>query len=541
MVVVAPTGIAASNAGGATVHAQFNLPNSVFHPQQTGLLDGITYNKNRKKALLELELLVIDEVSMLRSDMLDAIDYLLKKVRQSAEIFGGVQVLLIGDPFQLPPVIDEKIWSPLSQIYKSPYFFDALVFKQQKPGVINLKKIYRQKDSQFIELLNDVREGILNNTQLSLLNDRCLQPGQDITGYLTLTTHNENAKRINQEMLDNFGGELHTFNAIIEGNFDPGQCLAEVVLEVKTGMPVMLIKNQKESPVKYYNGRIGNVVQVTNDRVTISFEDGDKLELAREIWLDTEYVFDEKSNGFQPITKGSMQQFPLKPAAAITIHKSQGLTFERAVIDLENVFIPGQTYVALSRLISLDGLLLKSALTSKTLKFDDALLSFENRFLNITADDSALHIAQQRYIYSLITGYVDWNDLLQQIFPAQFLGQPVLSECYELIKSLGQIAENFILIIKQAYDNRQLNGLYERIRASAVFFSKKIDDELLPKVQEFISKNRNSIHGKRYLGAATNMVNLLKEKRKTFEKLTHLSSSLHGGLSIFEAITHVSI
>ncbi|MFZ1857309.1 MAG: AAA family ATPase, partial [Chitinophagaceae bacterium] len=380
MAVVAPTGVAAINAGGVTIHSFFQLPLAPFIPETTGagfqnngqdsssssafsnkhsLLSRLRFNSDKKKVLQQLEILVIDEISMVRCDTLDAIDTVLRHIRQRpSERFGGVQLLFIGDMLQLPPVIKEQEWSLLSEYYNGQYFFDSKVLQEDPPVYIEFNKIYRQRDEQFIGLLNQVRNNKLDEDGISLLESR-FEPSfrrskQD--GYIVLTTHNNKASEINARELGSLGGRLFSYDAEVQDEFSDRAYPADEVLHLKIGAQVMFIRNDAaEKGKRFFNGKIGTVSNLEVDKIFVKCDDDTEIEVQREKWENIRYTLNKSTRQLDTDVLGSFTQFPLRLAWAITIHKSQGLTFEKAIIDAGAAFAPGQVYVALSRCTSLEG------------------------------------------------------------------------------------------------------------------------------------------------------------------------------------------
>ncbi len=397
-IIVAPTGIAAINAGGVTIHSQFGVPFGLFIPDSSYKIENTNTKINtpytmvkhlnmrdqKRKLLQELELLIIDEVSMLRADLLDTIDFVLKSIRrQQHKPFGGVQVLFIGDLMQLPPVVKEEEWNVLRNYYSSIYFFDAQVLKNEKPVYIELDKIYRQSDNTFIDLLNNLRNNKVTQANIDLLNSY-YKPNFDVTSALntiTLTTHNNKADTLNRSALQELKGKSYFFNAIIDGEFNEYAYPVEAYLELKQGAQIMFVKNDVSGKQQYFNGKIGVVSSLNDKEIEIDFRDGTKPFLLEYYqWKNIKYELNPVTNEIDETEIGTFTQYPIKLAWAITVHKSQGLTFEKAILDINRAFAPGQVYVALSRLKSLDGLVLTAPIQFNAISQDKTLVEYaENK------------------------------------------------------------------------------------------------------------------------------------------------------------------
>ena len=395
-IIVAPTGIAAINAGGVTIHSQFQLPFGMYVPSNDATNINTNYQvkintpysviksmqmSDRKRAMLrEVELLIIDEVSMLRADLLDGIDMILKYVRrQNNKPFGGVQVLFIGDLMQLPPVVKEEEWNVLRNYYNSIYFFDAQVLRNEKPVYIELDKIYRQSDNTFIDLLNNLRNNKVTHANIDLLNTY-YKPNFDITSALntiTLTTHNNKADTLNKSALLELKGKSYFFYAKVEGEFNEYAYPVESTLELKLGAQIMFIKNDASGKQQFFNGKIGVVTSLNDKEIEIDFKDGNQPFILESYqWNNIKYDLNPITNEIDETNIGSFIQYPIKLAWAITVHKSQGLTFEKAILDINRAFAPGQVYVALSRLKSLDGLVLTSPIQFNAISQDKTLVDY---------------------------------------------------------------------------------------------------------------------------------------------------------------------
>ncbi len=380
MVVAAPTGVAAINAGGVTLHSLFQLPFAPFIPSKDAkteqgvnshsLVSQIHYNKDKLDLLRKLELLIIDETSMVACHTIDAIDTILRSVRRRYnEPFGGIQVLFIGDLHQLPPVVKREEWEFLRNYYSSIFFFDSLVLKEHVPVMVELKEIFRQQDNSFIEILNGIRNNKLTPESFELLNSRLNRnfSADDSQGYITLTTHNYQSDTINKEKLSALAGERHLYHSFVEGNFPTHMYPAEEQLELKEGAQVMFLKNDTEGR-RYFNGKIGTVTELDKDTIKVKCKgEEDEIEVQKYEWKNTNYSLNPETRQIVEEELGSFHQYPLRLAWAITIHKSQGLTFDKLIIDAENAFANGQVYVALSRCTSLQGLVLTSPVNQRFL------------------------------------------------------------------------------------------------------------------------------------------------------------------------------
>ncbi|MCX6304939.1 MAG: HRDC domain-containing protein [Bacteroidetes bacterium] len=390
MVVVAPTGVAAINAGGVTIHSFFQLsfapavpasiqPRNASHPGEERFQR--KFNREKIRLIKCIDLLVIDEISMVRADILDAIDEVLRKYRNHYLPFGGVQLLMIGDLHQLSPVIKETEWSILRNFYESAYFFDSHALKKTNPVTIELKEIFRQSDSHFIGLLNKVRENTIDRQTITELNTRYIpgfNPGE-AEGYITLTTHNANAYDMNQVKLKSISGPSQFFQAEIEDDFPPHDFPTEEQLELRPNAQVMFIKNDLSAEKQYYNGKIGKITRMTDELVFVKCPSDDaEIAVGRVRWENVKYTLDESTKEIKENIVGSFTQVPLKLAWAITIHKSQGLTFDKVIIDANSAFAFGQVYVALSRCRTFTGIVLSTPIAVSGIKTDALVLNYSH-------------------------------------------------------------------------------------------------------------------------------------------------------------------
>jgi hypothetical protein len=429
-VVVAPTGIAALNAGGVTIHSMFQLAPVGYVPDISFTPDGQDYirltsiqsiGKNFKMSgfkqavIRAVELLVIDEVSMLRADLLDAMDFVMRRVKRRNTPFGGAQVLFIGDLLQLPPVVKNEEWHILRNYYQGMFFFHAHVIHQVQPLYIELKHIYRQSDDKFISVLNNLRNNIVKNEDVELLS-QYVKTDLNLAhypGYIYLTTHNHKAEDINTRSLDGLSGKKYRYKAEVEGDFPEKMYPMDETLSLKAGAQVMFTKNDTSQSKQFYNGKMGVVQSLSEDEIYVHFEEENyTIEVQKYEWNNIRYLVNENTKEVEEETIGTFVHYPLKLAWAITVHKSQGLTFDKAIIDIGSVFQPGQAYVALSRLVSLDGLILVEEIKMKGLQNAQDVMVYA---LNEADDDSiakSLDTGTKEYLYHYLKRSFDFNILI---------------------------------------------------------------------------------------------------------------------------------
>lgn len=429
-VIVAPTGIAALNAGGVTIHSFFQLPFGGFIPDfkvsaqftqhvkletKSTLMRNFRMNATRKSIMRSVELLIIDEVSMLRADVLDAIDWTLRNVRKVNKPFGGVQMLFIGDLLQLPPVIKPQEWSFLKDYYHGIYFFNALSIHEAPPLYIELEKVYRQDDEKFLDVLNNLRNNNITKVDVDLLN-QYVQIDFDATqheNYITLTTHNNDADRINKEALSRLKSKSRKYNSEVTGTFPEHLYPIDEVMELKIGAQVMFIKNDISPDKAFFNGKMGNIVGIEDDEVSVRFPNENKtITVEKYEWNNIQYTLDQTTSEVEEKVLGTFVHYPLKLAWAITVHKSQGLTFEKAVIDISKVFVPGQAYVALSRLRSLEGMVLLKPIQLNGLNNDVNVVEYSKTKVSKELLTNQLDDSTFKFLWDELMKTYDWLDLV---------------------------------------------------------------------------------------------------------------------------------
>ena len=480
-IVVAPTGIAAINAGGVTIHSMFGLPLRPFLPTLeridsnlgnniVDLVQHFRYRKDKKKLLREIEIIIIDEVSMLRADVLDMMDFALRTVRRNQQKFGGVQMLFIGDLLQLPPVVrDENL---LKQYYNSPFFFDSLALKELPLVTIELTKVYRQKDENFLKILNAIREGNPYEINFDLLNQRYdpnFEPKDE--AYVYLTSHNKMADDINQKKLNELPGKLYPFKAKIHGDFKESQYPNDEILELKSGAQVMFIRNDASGEKKYYNGKLAEITRIDEHEIWVRIEgDDENYALKREVWEQKKYTLGPDKKIVEEVI-GSFEQFPIRLAWAVTIHKSQGLTFDRLIIDAGSSFASGQVYVALSRCRTLEGIVLKSKITPEVIFSDHRVENFQEE---TNANDKIDEILEaEKYDYAI-------QKVIQK------------TDCSWLKNAIDEW--NLHTRNAQLPDKAKVQNMYFTLKAESENLNtifKKFEKILLQKVQKYIAGNEN--------------------------------------------------
>jgi ATP-dependent DNA helicase PIF1 len=520
IIVVAPTGVAAMNAKGTTINSLFQLPPGSFFPGdinlqtlQSGivsiqsLVSELSYSRDKQTLFNELELLVIDEVSMVRCDLLDVIDAILRSVRKNNSPFGGVQLLLIGDLYQLPPVSKREEWSFLRNAYPSPYFFDALVIRRNPLLQVELTQVFRQTEPEFINILNDIRNNQISEQSLALLNKR-FQPDFTATEDLNpiiITSHNVEANTINKKKLDELVGMEYTFEGEVSGEFRELGLQAEQNLKLKEGAQVMFIKNDTGDDRKFYNGKIGKIKSIRNNEIWISFPQEEDLLLEKSSWQSFEYKTDTEEAIVQQQV-GEFSQYPIKLAWAVTIHKSQGLTFDHAIIDAGKSFVAGQVYVALSRVRTLNGLILQSKINTESLRSNVEVINYMKP-ASIQNMEELLVLAQEKYILDIVLSHFSLYALpvgLEVITSNSEIQKANITEVKLLLIQLEKSVNELIAVsIKFQSQLKQLHlqnsfaeqqKLQDRIESALGYFIKEITLQILNPLSKNIRvKPKNKI------------------------------------------------
>lgn len=506
-VIVAPTGIAALNAGGVTIHSFFHFPLAAFIPDavnppifseyvkfenRVSIKKHFRMSNMRRSLFLNLELLIVDEVSMLRADVLDAMDFMLQTIRRNNKPFGGVQLLFIGDLLQLPPVVKNEEWEVLRRYYEGSYFFHSNVIQGNPPLYIELDKVYRQSDDAFIQILNNLRNNTITPANLQVLN-QYVNPTfdqQKTAGYITLTTHNAKADTINSDSLEALEAKPYTFQAEVVGEFPTNIYPIENQLQLKVGAQVIFIKNDLSFEKKYYNGKMGIVQKLSPSEIYVKFpEENQVIEVERYEWQNIRYKVNPNTKEIEEELLGTFTHYPLKLAWAITVHKSQGLTFEKAILDVSKVFLPGQAYVALSRLKSLQGLVLLTPIQMNGLKNDYDVMQYAKNKADKETLEEEIHKQTLLFLEERLQEAFSWkglsqnwrnhlysyNDEAERSKKSEFKSWTL--KIVQTLEELVVLADKFIIQLKRLFlePTMDINFVKERVDKAYAYFFPTLD------------------------------------------------------------------
>jgi hypothetical protein len=553
LAIVAPTGIAALNAGGTTIHSQFSLPFGMFIPDrsyaeppanganwytETVLGKRHPLNSIRKQVLRSIDVLVIDEVSMLRADLLDAIDYRLRSVRSNfRQGFGGVQLLLIGDLYQLPPVVKREEESIMRQYYNSPWFFESKALQREGFAYIELDKIFRQTDSVFIRILNNLRVNRPTAEDLAELNKHYYTPDEirDMPHTITLTTHNYKADQMNMKALAELDSQSKFFDASIKDEFPESMYPVLPRLELKVGAQIMFTRNDSEDGI-YHNGKLATVTSIYGNDVTVSLAgSGKHYMLQRTTWDNKKYTINPETKDLEEEVVGSFEQFPVRLAWAITVHKSQGLTFDRAIIDVAQAFADGQVYVALSRLRSIDGLILGMKIDPSVVSTDKQIVSFDEQNNKPAVLDSEIKLQQKEYLRRQVNKTFDFETLVREIAyvysdednPAfeETTMKPVLKQIKDTLSTEAGNTVRFRDQLKILLDAGNHNDYLIRITKGREYYKNMLWDQVKLLAQHLESM-RSQKRVKGYLTNLGDIDQLLFKKLEEVDKVFHLAEGI---------------
>lgn len=554
-VVVAPTGVAAIHAGGTTIHSMFGLPLISFIPvndpvdhnvanNPSSLGRHLRYRKDKRKLFQELELLIIDEISMVRADLLDAVDYALRYVRHNTQPFGGVQVLAIGDLFQLSPVIREDVWYVLRPYYQNPYFFEAKSWKELGAVTIELQKVYRQKNEQFLGMLNRIRTGSVTQDDLVKLNERQLRRSEEerLKDTIVLTTHNHTARRVNRDRMRELPGKLYRFKAEVEGNFSENAFPVSEELQLKEGAQVMFIRNDTESG-RYFNGKIGKITSISRKEIVVTTEEGMNIEVEKITWENNRYTLDPDNEIIQEKI-GSFKQYPLRLAWAITVHKSQGLTFDKLILDLEHSFAPGQVYVALSRCRTLEGLHFRSRLMMSGIRVDQTVVDFYQKNKYSANLEGKLDAARREYMGIRLKKLFHFWKMRDPLFSwldsvadknLNVIQRPRSAELKAEVKECGLISEKFFreldYLLGRYFYHSEKDALVKRMHEAIQYFSGRIHDGLIMPVTLYYEEIEFLAGNKKHKEETFEVLNLFWNFLEGLTDASFENEKLYGGIS----------
>ncbi len=551
-VVVAPTGVAAINANGVTIHSFFQMPFGPIVPGYNFITKEKAQKITKKKIDIfrALELIIIDEISMVRADLLDGINHVLQKYRKNTKPFGGLQLLMIGDVQQLAPVARPEEWNLLQEHYETPYFFSSHAYQQAAVVTIALKEVYRQTNARFLTLLEEVRNNRISTQTLTQLNDRCipLTETKEAEGYITLSSHNASAQRINMQKLERINRKAHLFEAEITGTFPEQSYPTEAELLLKEGAQVMFVKNDPSPEKQFYNGKIGVIERITKEQIHVTCQ-GEPSEVVCErlLWENKRYGIDKKGEEITEKVVGTFAQFPLRLAWAITIHKSQGLTFDKVIIDAGKAFAHGQTYVALSRCRTLEGIILSAPISRQAIICDQAVTTFTTDMASNPPSHTLLEGAKRAYQQDRLFQLFDFAPLEETLSTCinharkaadESISEellPTLREIqYNTLKQLSSVSKTFTHELTRRFrtdTNPETDAtINERLRKSAHYFLPILEEQIHEKIDHTPWSTPNKALKKQ-------LSSHLKEFHRSLDKKMAAFQSMKEGYS-FERLIH---
>ncbi|MBP7173597.1 MAG: helix-turn-helix domain-containing protein [Cloacibacterium sp.] len=553
-VVVAPTGIAAINAGGVTIHSMFGLPLRPFVPTLdrvdtnlamniSDLMPHFKYRKEKLKLLREVEIIIIDEVSMLRADILDMMDFSLRSVRRNQQKFGGVQMLFIGDLYQLPPVVRDENEYILKKYYASPFFFDAVALQETNLLTIELTEVFRQKDEDFLKILNAIRDGDVEHIDFDKLNERYIPNFEpDKESFVYLCSHNRMADDINQQKLKELKTKSYFYKAKVFGDFRENQYPNDEILEFKVGAQIMFIRNDASGERKYFNGKLAEISHLEEDKISVVLDGtNEEITLKKEVWEQKRYSLDYQKNIEEEVL-GSFEQYPIRLAWAVTIHKSQGLTFDRLIIDAGRSFASGQVYVALSRCRTLEGIVLKSKITPEVIFSDSRVSTFQDSTHANDKVDAILETEKYDYSIKKVLRYTDclwFNQALEDWYSlakeSKFLDKQKAKELYETllleVKNMSQIFQKFEKVLLQKTqkfieNEENWQEIENKAKGAVNFFFDKVKNQLFEPAKQFYAETKGIKGLKEYNEEMRNLLDDTEDYLKDLKKVYLLETKL---------------
>ena len=563
LAVAAPTGVAAIHAGGVTLHSLFQLPFKPFLPttsshsfqqdqnfcDQKSLFTTTHLSAAKIDVIKELEVLIIDEVSMVRADLLDAIDTILRHYRGNENPFGGLQMVFIGDLYQLPPVVRNEEWNVMQLYYDSPFFFEAQALHALNPLVIELQKTYRQKDGIFLDILNRIRTNAVHPSDLEHLNTYFKPTFRPAPGeaYITLTTHNDKAETINRYQLNQLKSEERKYKASVTGDFNERSYPVELQLHLKVDAQVMFIKNDKGENRKFYNGMLAVVTELAAEYIMVKPVSGaDEMKVERDTWKNIRYQANKEQDKIQEEELGSFVQYPLRLAWAITIHKSQGLTFDRAIVDAGDSFAAGQVYVALSRLTSTKELVLYSKISPHSIRVDERILKYLEVAYPVNELGSYLKIQQQKFLALSLKKAFQFDDLVHESYEQyMFAGERQISDqqlavdclkgTHVCLSDLQKVGIKFIGELDRILPSVEKEGythLHKRVSNAATYFGNRLTVECIDPLAEHIKVMIPKKKTKKYVKDVQLMLRVIKRQKANIDQAKMYAVGLLAGTDV---------